>query len=65
MKQQEIFDFFDKAETFWLAIADGRQLHVRPLFFKMMIGEKLYFGIGEFKDVYKQIVANQIGRAHV
>lgn len=58
MKQQEIFDFFDKAETFWLATADGRQPHVRPLSFKMMIGEKLYFGVGEFKDVYKQIAAN-------
>ena len=51
-------DFLTDAGVFFLASVDGDQPKVRPLGAHMEIDGKVYFGIGDFKDVYKQLVAN-------
>ena len=46
----KINDFLTQAEVFFLATVDGDQPKVRPL--------GAHLGIGDFKDVYKQLLAN-------
>ena len=51
-------DFLTEAGTFFLATTDGDQPKVRPLGFHMEMDGKVMFGVGDFKDVYKQLTAN-------
>lgn len=53
-----IHDFLNEAGVFFLATTDGDQPKVRPLGFHMEMEGKEMFGVGDFKDVYKQLVAN-------
>lgn len=43
---------------FFLATVDGDQPKLRPLGFHMEMDGKVLFGVGDFKDVYKQLSAN-------
>lgn len=54
----KINDFLTEAGVFFLATADGDQPKVRPLGAHMEMDGKVLFGVGDFKDVYKQMVAN-------
>ena len=54
----KINDFLNETGTFFLATCDGDQPKVRPLGLHMEMDGKVLFGIGDFKDVYKQLVAN-------
>lgn len=54
----KINDFLNETGTFFLASCDGDQPKVRPLGLHMEMDGKVLFGIGDFKDVYKQLVAN-------
>ena len=54
----KINDFLTEAGTFFLASADGDQPKVRPLGAHFEMDGKVLFGIGDFKDVYKQLCAN-------
>ncbi|MGI6216197.1 MAG: pyridoxamine 5'-phosphate oxidase family protein [Coriobacteriales bacterium] len=54
----QLNEFIDKAGVFFLATEDGDQAKVRPLGMHVEVGGKVYFGIGDFKDVYKQLKAN-------
>ena len=54
----KVNDFLTAAGVFFLATADGDQPKVRPLGFHMEMEGKVMFGVGQFKDVYKQLVAN-------
>ncbi len=47
--------FLEKAGSFVLATCDGEQPRMRVLGFKTVLDVKIYFGIGTFKDVYKQL----------
>ena len=47
-----------QAGTFVLATSVDGQPRMRVLGFKTMMDEKIYFGIGTFKDVYAQLKAN-------
>ena len=51
-------DFLTEAGLFFLATADGDQPKIRPLGAHMEIDGKEIFGVGDFKDVYKQLAAN-------
>lgn len=51
-------DFLTEAGVFFLATADGDQPKIRPLGAHMEIDGKEIFGVGDFKDVYKQLAAN-------
>ena len=54
----KINDFLTEAGMFFLASVDGDQPKVRPLGLHIEMDGKVLFGIGDFKDVYKQLVAN-------
>ena len=54
----KINDFLTEAGVFFLATADGDQPKLRPLGAHMEMDGKVLFGVGDFKDVYRQMVAN-------
>ena len=53
-----INEFLDEAGVFFLASVDGNQAKCRPLGFHMEKYGRLYFAVGEHKDVYDQITKN-------
>ncbi|MBR2557200.1 MAG: pyridoxamine 5'-phosphate oxidase family protein [Methanobrevibacter sp.] len=54
----KIDEFLTRAEVFYLATVDGDQPKCRPLGFHLLEDDKIYFGVGTFKNVYKQLQAN-------
>ena len=54
----KVDEILTKAEVFYLSTVDGDKPKVRPLGFHLLEGEKIYFGVGTYKDVYKQMEAN-------
>ncbi len=55
---QEMHDYLDECGTFYLTTVDGDKPACRPVSFHMIEGDKEYFGVGTFKEVYKQIEVN-------
>ena len=55
---EKVNDFLTETKVFYIATVDGDKPKARPIGFKMLDGDKLWFGIGTFKDVYKQLVKN-------
>ena len=56
---QKVDQFLADAEVFYLAsVNEENKPKCRPLGFHMLEGDKLCFGVGTFKDVYKQITSN-------
>lgn len=55
---EKVNEFLTQAGIFYLSTTDGDKPKCRPIGFHMVNGDKLYFGVGEFKDVYKQIQMN-------
>lgn len=55
---EKVNEFLDKAETFYFLTTDGDQPKGRPFGFHMLVNDRLYFGCGTFKNVFKQLVAN-------
>jgi len=55
---EKIDEILTKAEEFYLATVDGDKPKVRPLGFHLLHDGKIYFGVGTYKDVYKQMEAN-------
>ena len=56
--QSEISAYLAECGTFYFATVDGEVPVVRPLGFQMVVDDQLYLGVGTFKDVYAQLVAN-------
>lgn len=54
----KINDFLTEAGVFFLATTNGNQPKIRPLGAHMEMDDKVIFGVGDFKNVYKQMVAN-------
>lgn len=54
----KVIDFLNKANVFYLTTVDGDKPKCRPVSFKMEHDGKIYFGVGTFKEVYKQICDN-------
>ncbi len=54
----KIGDFITECGKFFLATVEGDKPHIRPLGAFLDIDGKIIFGVGNFKDVYKQMVAN-------
>ena len=54
----KVNEFLDKAKTFMFLTTDGEQPKGRPFGFHMLVDDKLYFGCGTFKNVFKQLTAN-------
>ena len=55
---QKIEQFLNDAGVFYFATIDGDRPRLRPFGFHMLVDDTVYFGLGTFKDVYKQIQAN-------
>ncbi len=55
---EKVNQFLDEAKVFYFLTTDGAQPKGRPFGFHMLVDDKLYFGCGTFKDVYKQLVKN-------
>ncbi len=55
---KKVSDFLDKAKVFYFLTTDGDQPKGRPFGFHILYDEKLYFGCGTFKNVFKQLTAN-------
>ena len=53
-----IDDFLTKAGSFVLGTTDGDQPRMRVLGLKIKLDDKLFFAVGTFKDVYKQLQKN-------
>lgn len=53
-----IDDFLTKAGTFTFATTDGDQPRMRVLGLKIRLDDTLFFAVGTFKDVYRQLQAN-------
>ena len=51
-------DFLTEAGVFFLATVDGDQPKLRPLGAHLEMDDKVIFGVGDFKNVYRQMVAN-------
>ena len=56
----KINDFLTEAGTFYLATVDGSQPKLRPLGLHFELDGKVCFGVGKFKNVYKQLQANPL-----
>ena len=54
----KIGEFLKEAGVFFLATNDGDQPKLRPLGAFLDKNGKVIFGVGDFKDVYKQLLAN-------
>ncbi len=51
-------DFLNEAGVFYLATVDGDQPKLRPLGAHFEFDGKEMFGVGDFKAVYRQLLAN-------
>ena len=54
----QIDDLLSASGAFFLATVDGDQPKLRPLGAHHVVDGKVWLGVGEFKDVYRQLAAN-------
>jgi uncharacterized pyridoxamine 5'-phosphate oxidase family protein len=54
----KINDYLTEAGVFFLATENGSQPKIRPLGAHLEMDGKVLFGVGDFKEVYKQMQAN-------
>ena len=55
---EKVCKFIDEAKVFYLATIEDDKPHVRPLGSHKLINDKVYFLVGDFKNVYKQLLKN-------
>lgn len=55
---RRIDDLLAASKAFYLATVDGDQPKLRPLGAHHVVDGKVWLGVGEFKNVYRQLVAN-------
>ena len=55
---EKVEKFLTEAKVFYLATIDGDKPRCRPLGFHKLLNDTVYFGVGEFKEVYKQLEKN-------
>lgn len=55
---KEVLQFIQANKVFFLATVDGDRPKLRPLGFVMEYEGKIYFGVGQQKEVYRQMEAN-------
>ena len=54
----EVLEFLQTNRVFFLATVDGDQPKARPLGFVMAYEGRIFFGVGDQKEVYRQMKAN-------
>ena len=55
---EEVLNFLDEAQTYYLATVDGDQPRVRPFGTALVYEDKLYIQTGKVKNVSKQLAKN-------
>ena len=55
-----IKEFLEQTKVFFMATVDGDQPKLRPLGAFLEADGKLIFGVGDFKNVYRQMLANPL-----
>ena len=55
-----INDFLTEAGVFFMATVDGNQPKIRPLGAHIEADGKIIFGVGDFKNVYRQMTDNPL-----
>lgn len=55
---EKVNEFLDKAHIFYFLTTDGDQPRGRPFGLRILDGDRLYFGCGTFKNVFKQLTDN-------
>lgn len=55
---EKIQQFLSDVPVVYLTTVDGSKPKCRPIGLHLLIGDRLYFGIGTFKEVYRQMQAN-------
>ena len=55
---EQVNAFLTRAGTFYLTTVEGDRPKCRPTGFHLLDGGRLYFGVGDFKAVYRQIREN-------
>ena len=55
---EKVSSFLDEAKTFCLLTTDGDKPKGRPFGFHLVDGDRIYFGCGTFKNVFKQLTKN-------
>ena len=58
MSKEEILQFLDENPSFSLATCEGSTPHVRMLMLHKADDTGIYFMVGKFKDVYRQLSLN-------
>ena len=58
MTAHELCEQIEKAKVLFLATADGDQPKTRPISGHFIDGDRVVFGVGDFKNVYRQLTAN-------
>lgn len=56
----KVRDFLAETNVFFMATVDGNQPKLRPLGAFIEEDGKLIFGVGDFKEVYRQMQANPL-----
>lgn len=55
---KKVEDYLKQVDFFSVSMVDGNKPKCRPLAFQLYLNGELYFGVGTFKDVYKQLEVN-------
>ena len=55
---EKVSKYLDQVKTFYFLTTDGDQPRGRPFGFHMLVDDRLYFGCGTFKNVFRQLTAN-------
>lgn len=55
---EKVSKYLSEAKVFFLATVDGDKPKARPLGLQILHDDKIYFGVGDFKEVYRQMQEN-------
>lgn len=55
---KKVDDYLTKSKVYYLTTVDGDKPKCRPIGLHFIEDNKLYFGVGTFKEVYKQMKNN-------
>ena len=55
---KKVSNYLSDVKIFFLATVDGNKPKARPLGLQILHDDRIYFGVGDFKEVYRQIQEN-------
>ena len=57
---EKVDKFLNESKILYLSTIDGNKPKCRPLGLHKLTNDKVYYGVGQFKEVYKQFEKVQI-----